>query len=180
MASKMFLYVCEARTERRQTDRQPIAEVTAALFQLLGPAFSRHNHRHHSSSSLYPRDRRIPCAERYDCGTRRRHRRGLDVARHQSRAAAHGEPRHGVKPAREIYFVGCPASDPGPAEPLSTAEEGQINVTPFTGQTRTNHPSSAAARTRTPTRSVVAKQEAAPANHRQHKDGYATRKKWQA
>ena len=33
----------------------------------------------------------------------------LDVAGHRDRAAAHGEPCNGVKPAGEINFVGAPA-----------------------------------------------------------------------
>ena len=52
----------------------------------------------------------------------------LDVSGHRGRAAAHGEPRHGVKPAGEIDFVGGPALDPGPAVPLPAAGEGQMNA----------------------------------------------------
>jgi hypothetical protein len=52
----------------------------------------------------------------------------LDVARGRGRAAAHSYPCHGAKPAGQVDFVGCPAFDPGPAEPLAIAEEGQINA----------------------------------------------------
>ena len=66
MASRMFLYMCEPRTERRQND--------FAVFQVVAPAVSRHNHPYHSSSSRGLHDRRIPSAERCDRGSRHRHR----------------------------------------------------------------------------------------------------------
>src|SRR5215469_775512 len=45
-----------------------------------------------------------------------------------ARAAAHGEPRHGVKPP-EVDFIGRSALDPRPAKPLASAGEGQMNPT---------------------------------------------------
>src|SRR5262249_38520491 len=45
-----------------------------------------------------------------------------------ARAAAHGEPRHGVKPP-EVDFIGRSALDPRPAKLLASAGEGQMNAT---------------------------------------------------
>ena len=53
----------------------------------------------------------------------------LDVSGRRGRASAHGEPRHGVKPAGEVDFVGGPALDPGPTVALLAAGEGQMNAT---------------------------------------------------
>ena len=53
----------------------------------------------------------------------------LDVAWGGGGATTQGEPRDGVKPARQVDFVGRPALDPGPAEPLPAAGEGQMNAT---------------------------------------------------
>ena len=53
----------------------------------------------------------------------------LDIARHRDGAAAHGEPCDGVKPARQVDFVGCSALDPGPTVSLPAAGEGQMNPT---------------------------------------------------
>ena len=52
----------------------------------------------------------------------------LDVARHRDGAAAHGQPCDGVKAARQLDFVGCPALDPGPAVSLPAAGKGQMNA----------------------------------------------------
>src|SRR5215472_13435787 len=45
-----------------------------AVTQALASVLSRRNHRYHSNSFRDLRDRRIPCAERYDRGTRYRHK----------------------------------------------------------------------------------------------------------
>ena len=52
----------------------------------------------------------------------------LDVSGRRGGASAHGEPRHGVKPAGEVDFIGGPALDPGPAVHLPAAGEGQMNA----------------------------------------------------
>src|SRR6516162_3887181 len=52
-----------------QTVVRPVSKISisgAAVYWLLSPGFSRHNHRYRSSSCRDLRDHRIPCAERYD------------------------------------------------------------------------------------------------------------------
>jgi hypothetical protein len=51
----------------------------------------------------------------------------LYVARRRGRAAAHIDPRHRAKSAREIGFVERSAFYPGPAEALVAAGEGQMD-----------------------------------------------------
>jgi len=98
------------------------------LSQVLRPASSRRNHPYHSNSFDDLRDRRIPSAEPYDRGTRRRHKREVEYCRMSSSWRAHCEPSDRTKPAGEVDFVRCSAPDPQPAVSLPAAIEGQMNA----------------------------------------------------
>ena len=94
---------------------------------LLGHSTSRHNHQYHSNSFGAPRDHRIPCAERYGHETRCRHRREVVGCPGLSCDPTDIELWHCAKAAREIDFIARLPLNPGPAEALSAAGEGQMD-----------------------------------------------------